>query len=159
MAVQLGRESWQSIWPEVRGLTEAHSEEVDSGVESRREFKLDLEQLQAASDWGILRIYTARRPEGQLVGYLTWQISMDLESEGLKIAQQGAWYMAPGWPLAAAKLFLFSLEDLRSIGVSCVFPHHRLQGRGTGLGRWFRWLGAKPLMHVYCLWIKGAPHA
>jgi hypothetical protein len=34
-----------------------------------------------------------------------------------------------------------------------MFPHHRLHGRGAGLGRFFRRRGASEIQRTYCLQI------
>jgi hypothetical protein len=149
----IGAEPWsEGLWAEARALAEAHFEEVDGGVEPRRPFALDetiMARLQAA---GALRIVTARM-DGRLVGYFTWNITLDPESRGLLIGQQGAWYVAPGHPRAAVMMFDASVELLKRCGVKCVFPHHRAQGRGAGLGKFFRRRGATKIQDTYSLWI------
>jgi hypothetical protein len=50
------------------------------------------------------------------------------------IAQQGAWYLEPGFPRLAAQMFDASIDMLRSLGVKMIFPHHRTQGAGTASG-------------------------
>ena len=152
LQVQLAREGWEAIWPEVNELATLHAGEVERGVEPRRRFKIDAARMQQASDAGVLRIYTARRGS-KLVGYLTWQVMLDVESEGLLIAQQGAWYVAPGNPKVALELFEYSLASLKLAGVQCCFPHHRTQGRGAGLGKFFARWGAKRIQETYLLWI------
>jgi hypothetical protein len=108
--------------------------------------------MAAASDAGVLRVYTARRGS-KLIGYLTWQVAKDLESRDLLVAFQGAFFVAPGNWGVAQRLFLHSLADLKIAGVRCLFPHHRLQGRGAKIGRFFMRWGAKPAKQEYILWI------
>lgn len=147
-------EPWDSIWPEVGRLAEEHFDEVDGGVEPRRKLKLDVPRLRAMSLMGCLLIVTARR-DGRLVGYYTWQIMPDVESEGLLIAQQGAWFVtrAAGSVNLGYRMFERSIAELKLMNVKMIFPHHRLQGRGTRLGRFFEMFGAKPIQHTYSLWI------
>ena len=150
--VRIALEPWQAIWPAVETLALAHGKEVEPS-DSPRRIKLDPKLFQAMSDGGFLRIYTLRL-DGVLSGYLTWQLMMDPESEGLPIAMQGAWYVLPRAPWgSAAKLFTHSLEDLRSVGVKCCFPHHRMLGRGRGLDKFFRSLGAVKIQDSYQLWL------
>lgn len=151
--VTLELEPFRAIWPEVGKLGEAHFAEVDGGVEPKRKFKLDLVLMNAMSDAGVLRIVVARDLGKRILGYFTWQISPDVESQGLLVAQQGAWYVSPGHPRIALALFQRSLLELRALGVDCVFPHHRLQGRGAGLERFFIRQGAKAMQVTYSLWI------
>jgi len=148
----VGIEPFQHFWKEARPLAEAHSVEVDSGVEPRRRFRVDEANMLVAQQAGCLRVF-ALRQNGTLIGYLTWQISLDLESEGLVIAQQGAWYVAPGHARGAHKLFTDSVATLRTMGVKHIFPHHRTQGRGDGIGRFFERQGAKEIQRTYSMWI------
>ena len=146
-------EPWDAFWQEARPLAEAHSVEVDSGVEPRRRFKVDEHQMRLLQKYGVLKVFALRK-DGALVGYLTWQISKDVESEGLTIAQQGAWYVAPGHARGARLLFMRSVETLRDrFQVQHIFPHHRTQGRGDSLGRFFERLGAKKIQETYSLWV------
>jgi hypothetical protein len=135
---------------ELHPLVEAHAREVahDAGAH----FKLDLEIMRAIAAHGVLKVLVARRA-GRAVGYLTWNLSRDVEAEGMLIAQQGGWYVAPGNWRAAVMLFDASIEVLRDAGVHRMFPHHRLQGRGAGLGRFFRRRGASEIQRTYCLQI------
>ena len=145
-------------WRDVKRLGEQHFEEVDGGIEPRRPFKLDENVMAALERIGAVKIFVARAA-GKIIGYFTWQISHDVESEGLMIAQQGAFYVEPGNPKVAHALFERSVRDLRSMGVKCVFPHHRTQGRGSHLGRFFERRGAKKIQETYVLWIGTEKHA
>lgn len=145
-------EPWATFWLDAAPLAAAHSIEVDTGVESRRKFKVDTEMMAMMNLAGSLIIITARL-DHKLVGYFTWTIAPDVESLGLLIALQGAWYVSPGSPRAAYAMFDHSIQALRTRGIRCIFPHHRLQGRGQGLGKFFHRRGAKLIQHTYCLWI------
>lgn len=148
-------EPWSdAFWSEAEPLATDHFEEVDGGVEPRRRFKLDTPFMQRLSDAGILKLFTARL-DGRLVGYYTWNVTSDVESAGLLIAQQGAWYVEPNRPKVACCMFDFAVEELRKMGVQCIFPHHRVQGRGANIGRFFTKRGAKKIQDTYCLWIGG----
>lgn len=146
-------EPWSHIWPEAEALAQEHSAEVDLGVEPKRPHRVDSGLMEKLYQAGILKCFALRAPSGRLLGYLTWQVMLDPESQGLVMAQQGAWYVAPGHGRAARALFSESLLFLRAFGVQHVFPHHRLQGRGKGIGRFFQRLGAKEIQHTYSLWI------
>lgn len=145
-------EPWDDFWPEADALARKHFEEVDGGVESRRVYAPDAAKMRALNALGVLRVFSARRG-GRLVGYFTWQIMPDIESSGLLIAQQGAWYAELGEARVGFKLFEFSLAALRALGVQMIFPHHRTQGRGAELGRFFKRWGAKHIQNTYSLWI------
>ena len=151
----LAQEPWsEAFWSEARALAEAHFEEVDGGVEPNRPFKLDVGFMQKLSDGGVLKLFTARR-DGRLVGYYTWNVQYDVESQGLLIAQQGAWYVEPSQTTTACRMFDYAIAELRKIGVQCVYPHHRAQVRGSNIGRFFRRRGAKKIQDTYSLWIGG----
>lgn len=145
-------EPWARIWPDAGLLAVAHAQEVDGGIEPRRRFQLDTEMMALLDAAGRLKVLSARR-DGQMVGYFTWMLESDIESKGLLVAQQGAWYVAPEHPGAAVALFDRSVEELRALGVQCIFPHHRLQGRGAKLGKFFERRGAVEIQHTYQLWI------
>lgn len=137
---------------EIMALASDHFQEVDGGVEDRRVFKLDRKLMSMLDASGAFLLLTAR-DDGRLIGYITWNITPDVESEGLTIAQQGAWYTLPGNAGAGARLFDHSLELLKLRGVDCAYPHHRAQGRGSDLSAFFKRRGAKETQRTYSLWI------
>jgi hypothetical protein len=146
-------EPWtDAFWAEMEPLANDHFHEVDGDVEPNRPFELDLRLMKAISDAGALMLISARKA-GTLIGYFTWNIAPDVESRGLLIGQQGAWYVRPGHPRIAAKMFHVAIAELKARGVQCVFPHHRTQGRGANIGRFFKRRGAKDIQRTYCLWI------
>lgn len=155
LEIKLNLESWQECKLEALALARLHADEIgEEEVEPRRRHEIDSGLMEMLSNSLVLRIYTAR-VDSKLVGYLTWNISLDVESRGLVIAQQGGWFHdseCKSFGLAW-KLFQFSIDDLRAYGVQQIFPHHRLLGRGRHLGKFFERLGAKPLQHTYSLWI------
>lgn len=152
--IELRVETFDEVWPECDELASKHFTEVDGGVEPRRVYKLDYRAMRQLSQLGFLKIFTAR-DNGQLVGYCTWNVMPDIESQGLLIARQGAWFMDDSFGLGSVglRLFRFAMSHLKNLGVQMIFPHHRLQGRGKDLGKFFTRIGCKPIMHEYCLWI------
>ena len=152
--IRIGLERWESIWPDADALGRAHFEEVDGGVEPNRPYEIDTDLMKRLADAGVLRIITAR-VDGKLAGYCTWNVTLDVESRGLIIAQQGAWFVAKEYDSLhlGAQMFRASIAELRKLGVQNIFPHHRLQGRGVRLGAFFKRMGAKEIQHTYSLWI------
>ena len=149
----VAKEPWSdAFWSEAQPLAVAHFDEVDGGVEPRRRLNLDAPFMQRLSDAGVLQLFTARA-DGELVGYYTWNVTNDVESAGLLIAQQGAWYVQNDRPRVACQMFDFAVGELKKMGVQCIFPHHRAQGRGAHLGRFFARRGAKKIQDTYSLWI------
>lgn len=136
----------------MRPHAEAHFNEVDGGVEPNRPFKLDLGLMKAIAEAGSLKVVIGRQA-GMLVGYFTWNITLDVESAGLLIAQQGAWYVSPGHPRVAVLMFDAAVGELKALGVKCIYPHHRTQGRGANIGRFFKRRGAKHIQQTYSCWI------
>lgn len=150
---QIEIEPWgPDLWADMEPLTEAHALEVDGGVEPRRPFKVDQALMGQLAQTNVLWVITARI-SGELVGYFTWNVSLDVESQGLLIGQQGAWYVSPGHPGVAGHMFDKSVQVLKRLGVSCIYPHHRTQGRGAAIGRFFERRGAKHIQQNYSLWI------
>lgn len=152
--LEIGLEPFASIWPEVDALGAAHFEEVDGGIEPNRPYRLDVALMQQLENIGCLKIITAR-VKGHLAGYCTWNITPDVESAGLLIAQQGAWFVGKDFDRLhlGTKMLKMAITELRKLGVKNIFPHHRLQGRGARLGLLFRRMGAKEIQHTYSLWI------
>jgi hypothetical protein len=145
-------ETWRECGREFAALGREHFKETDDGVEPRRPYALDPVLMDRLCFSGVLKIMTARRC-GELVGYIVWQVTPDVESCGLIIAQMGPWFAKPGLPRVAHELWERSLGELKRMGVKMAFPHHRLQGRGANLGKFFRRQGAREIQHTYSLWI------
>jgi hypothetical protein len=102
-------------------------------------------------DLGVFKIVSARAPGGALVGYLTFSLGHDVESKDLLVANQGAWFVLPGFPRVAAQMFDFATCQLRDLGADVALLHHRLLGRGKGLGRFLTRRGAVEIKHEYYL--------
>lgn len=150
--IRIGLETFDSLWPEADALARKHFQEVDGGVEPNRPFELDAPLMRMIEQAGSLKIITAR-VNGKLVGYCSWNISPDVESRGLLIAQQGAWFIDEEHEGLGIRMFRVAISELKKFGVKNIFPHHRMQGRGVRLGRIFERLGAKEIQHTYSLWI------
>jgi hypothetical protein len=127
---------------------------VDGGIETGRPFKLDQAAMKLLDQAGVLKTVCARL-DGRLVGYYTWNIQRDVESEGMLIAQQGAWYVEPGHRKLAFLMFARAKSELKALGVEYIYPHHRTMGRGCNLGRFFERQGAVRIQETYSLRIGG----
>jgi len=145
---------WIRFWKEAEPLTKKHFEEVDGGVDDRRTWGPQGHVFGIMHSQGIMRVIGARL-EGRLVGYLTWNVLPDVESWNMPMAMQGMWFALPEVSRLGVgdKMFKTSLEVLKKLGVEYVSPHHRLQGRGKDIGKYFCKLGAKPIQQSYILWI------
>lgn len=155
----IGPEPWDSVWPEIDELFAQHFNEVEGELAQNRPYRLNEPEMRALNEKGFLRIVTAR-VDGVLAGYCMWMVTEDVESKGMLIAQHGPWFVKPqfGRFLLGVKLFDASIADLKKIGVSCAFPHHRLNGRGARLGAFFKRRGAVETQRTYSLWL-GEQHA
>jgi hypothetical protein len=156
--VVIGPESWDAVWPEIDVLFAEHFNEVEGELAENRPYRLDEPSMRVMATAGVLRIVTARI-DGVLAGYCMWQVTKDVESAGMLIAQHGPWFVRKGYThlMLGQKLFDASIADLRAIGVKNAFPHHRLQGRGAKLGAFFKRRGAVEMQRTYSLWL-GEPH-
>lgn len=145
-------ESWDELWPDAEALAADHFAEVDKNIEPLRPLNVNAGLMRRMWQTGVLNIATARR-NGRLVGYCTWNVAPDPESAGIIIGKQGAWFVERGLGGTGLQLYLFSLRCLAQMGVHCVYPHHRTQGRGAGLSKFFLSIGAKKIQDEYSLWI------
>ncbi len=158
--IVIGPERWDSIWPEVDSLGAAHYGEVCARSEPNRPYKLDAAAMRAMNEARTLLIFTAR-VDGVLAGYCMWTLANDVESAGLLIAQHGPWFVKEEFKglNLGAKLFDLSIDELRLIGVKCVFPHHRLEGRSAKVGAFYRRRGAVEIQRTYSMWLGELQHA
>lgn len=158
--VVIGPEPWDAIWPEADPLFAEHFGEVEGELAENRPYKLDEPMMRQMNAIGMLRICTAR-VDGILAGYCMWNVTPDVESAGMLIAQHGPWFVRKGYAhlMLGPKLFDASIADLRDIGVKNAFPHHRLEGRGAKLGAFFRRRGAVETQRTYSMWLGEPAHA
>jgi GNAT superfamily N-acetyltransferase len=154
--VTIRQERWSDVEKEHAELSREHFQEVEEGVEPRRPYKIDAALLSEMDKLNVIHIHAARI-DGELVGYCCWNIMPDAESAGLLIATHGPWFVVGRQDVRSLHLgtLLFdrSIEALKERGVKCVFPHHRMQGRGARLGAFYERRGAKEIQRTYCLWI------
>lgn len=150
--VVIEREPWSAVWPQIEELFAEHFAEVEGDLALNRPYRLDEPSMRAMCAAGILRITTARL-DGILAGYCMWQVIPDVESAGMLIAQHGPWFVRKRYARLqlGIKLFDASIADLRALGVSQAFPHHRLLGRGAKLGTFYRRRGAVETQRTYSL--------
>lgn len=148
---RVGWEPLESCYPEGQALMSAHLSESDSS--EHHPLKMNVPLLTELEKQGLFRVMTAR-VDGRLVGYITWSLVPDAESEGIVIADQGAWYCEPDQPLGR-KLLNQSFKELKAMGVQSVHLHHPENGRGAKLGALFKRLGAVPNQRRYSLWLDG----
>jgi hypothetical protein len=147
LPLELKLEKVVDTFDEGTPLMQAEHREVEWG---QRPYGPDYNSAVALEKLGVLKVLTARR-DGELVGFLVWTVDFDLESYGTLIANQGAWYVKPGNPLVAHKMFDRFIQELRQIGVKFVYLTHSVRGRGSELGRFFLRKGAVPKSHTYVM--------
>ena len=152
---KIHRIEWEPVmswWPDAQELLANHSVEVNAGVRHGHPYKMNITLLQSMEQIGTLRIMTAR-VNGTLKGYCTWTFLDDVESEGVLVADQGAWYISPDAPGLGRKILDKSIAEVKALGIQSVQLHHQLNGRGARLGKMFQRMGAIELQHRYSLWI------
>lgn len=152
------QETFADIWPECHALGQEHFAEVEGELVRNRPYCLDAGLMSQLCKAGVLKIIAARRGH-RLVGYCTWQLTMDVESAGLLIAHQGAWFVSNEGQGAGLPMFREARRVLHSLGVKWMFPHYRLRGRGRRLGAWLERLGAPATQVTHALWIGEAADA
>lgn len=152
--VEIALEPWDQIGREFLALGLRHFEEVDGGVEKKREGNPVPDLFALMDAIGTQKIFGARI-NGELVGYLAWSVEPDMECGGSLIAKMGPWFVSPECSDRRTALMLWnhSVGELRLMGVQCIYPHHRLQGRGANLGKFFNRQGAKEIQVTYSMWI------
>lgn len=153
-SVEISLEPWDQIGSEFLALGLKHFEEVDGGVEPKRKANPVRDLFALMDAIGTQKIWGARI-DGELIGYLAWSVEPDIECGGSLIAKMGPWFVSPEAKCrsAALRLWNHSIGELRLMGVQCIFPHHRMQGRGANLGKFFKRQGAKETQVTYSLWI------
>lgn len=156
--VRIGWEPADSWWADAEPLAVQHSLEVNAGERHGHPFKVNVSMIRDMERTGTFRVLTARI-NGQLVGYLTWTFTPDVESEGVLLADQGAWYVAPEARGVGRKMLDFSIEELQAAGIHSLQLHHQLNGRSARVGTLFKRMGAIEHQHRYTLWIGPAEDA
>ncbi len=151
MSVTYAFEPWEKIGPELTALGQVHFAEVDGGVEVGRPYELDADLIAMMDKAGALRTMGARE-SGVLIGYIMWFVQPDAESKGQIFAKMGPWFCVPGFFGVAFRVFKLSVDAIRrDDSVRFFYPHHRLNGRGANLGKFFRRMGAVEIEHTYSL--------
>jgi len=100
------------IWP----LLQACWEEVDQLAE-HMELDPDWEKFQQLQDMGMLRTYTSRNNEGEMVGFICVIIQSLLHSKGNYHAMTDVAYVKPEYRGKFTTLLSLVEEDLKEEGV------------------------------------------
>lgn len=153
-APTLAWEKWETFGHDALAIAKDHFSEVEGELAQRRPYNPNSAGMLALSQAGILHCLSAR-VAGKLVGYFTWNVIPDLESQSLLIGMQGAWYIDPAYRHGSLGVRMFdeSIAHLRRLGVCNAFLHHRTCGAGRGIGRFFRRRGGQLCQMTYSLWI------
>lgn len=152
--VRLGWENFADISEEVTQFACAAYMEVNPCGKPGHPYRLNVPLLVHMETSGNWRIMCAR-VNNRLAGYITWSFVPDAESEGVIIADQGAWFVADEFANLhlGRRMLERSIADLKQAGVHSVQLHHPVNGRGAKLGTMFRRMGAIENQHRYSLWI------
>lgn len=153
--VMIGPESWTRLWsPACQKLMMAHRDEVGQ-ADVRAPFDPDHERILALQNAGGLMVLGARYCD-ELVGYSIWYLVPSLESQGLIIAMQAPWYVAPefrGYGVGM-RLLNSAMLQLRQRGCKMLQGHLPLEGQGSDLWPVFARKGAKKIGTEFSLWLE-----
>src|SRR5215469_9788206 len=140
--------AWGDLWPDCEEMARAHWYEVRRNGETFP-YEVSVSAWENIFKAGLMQINTARS-EGQLVGYLIWFVTENLESAGQKVATMGPFYVRPEWAGAGKRLWMGSLDRLRVLGCKAARPHRSFHGeRRLRADKFFRAMGAEPYEMVY----------
>jgi hypothetical protein len=92
MALVFARESLMAVWDEAMVLAKANAAETFVVPEA---FDPNREQYQEMEKAGVVRMYTARTRQGELVGYQLMQMFNHPHAKSNLWAQQHTFYMRP----------------------------------------------------------------
>lgn len=145
----IGFEKISDVWPELLGLALQEQNEINE----QRPFNPDWKSMRILNDQGIFQLLTAR-VDGRMVGYFTWLLDFDMESKGVLVVNQTAWFVEKGHPIVGVKMLDRAISEFKRIGVEFAYFHHTVSGRGAKLGRLFESRGAKLLGYNYSLALK-----
>jgi hypothetical protein len=151
--VRVGWEPFDDMWPDAIPLTVRHDDESNK---SHHGHPLDPNVLLISEmeRCGSMKVVTARA-NGDLCGYLTWSFIPDVESQGITIAYQGAFFVDNDRKWAklnlGRKMLKWSVASLRQAGFRHFQFHHTADGRGARLGSLFCDMGAQPYQQTYSL--------
>lgn len=108
------------LWGEALPLLFAHWRELHEDAVD--ELTPDIDRYQALHANGVLRVFTARRSDGLLVGYAMFTVMGSLPCKQLLEAQQAAIYVQPDHrPKHGAAFLDYCTEELFSEGVDTVY--------------------------------------
>jgi len=123
MGVHLAREPLtEDLWCEVLPLLFAHWKEIAHYQDI--ELTPDRGRYATMEKAGLLRLFTARTPEGLLVGYACFTVAPSLHYAQSIQAQQDVVYVQPNMRGAIGRDFLrFCTAELAGEGVQVIYHH------------------------------------
>lgn len=149
--IRVGLESWAELSSDVEEFSTLQiSHWNEAGARPTFPLRLNTAMLEHLNSSGVFPILTARA-DGRLIGYICATITPDVESMGVLQAQQGTWFVSPGYPGVGMLLLQRLRLVLRNMGVHALYLHAPATGRGARLPKLFARLGAQPYQQVYCL--------
>lgn len=153
--VRIGLESFRSIWADGQQMGWQHYLESNGGERPGHPFSPNVEGICQIESAGVFCGLSAR-VNGVLMGYISWSLVPDMESIGVLMADQGAWFVSPEAPSElrlGRRLLDASIAFLRTRGIHELQLHAPVAGRGSRLAGLFARLGARPTQSRWALWI------
>lgn len=121
------RERAHELWGEIMPLLRRHWEEIAHYQDIVLE--PDVQRYCALEESGILRCYTARLDDGELVGYSIFVVNSNMHYSSSRQAVQDVLYLAPEYRGArdGAGLLAFCDEQLKAEAVQAVYHHVKVK--------------------------------
>ena len=154
--IEVERVPWSTLWGEAEPLMREHWLEVREN-RAGLEFKVDVETAQQIYVAGMMDCFMAWNDLGELVGYLIWFITSNIESSGNFVATLGPFFVLPEFKGAGRKLWAAGMRELRRRGVSVAHVHVSAWGpRQQEVRRFFESVGAVPYETKYEILVGGS---
>lgn len=119
--MRFARERFQDTIDEAMPLVTAHYDEIAHF----KDIPLDPDHVMYAAleDAGVLRVFTARTDEDQLIGYAVFFVRPNIHYKTSLQAAQDVIFIHPNHRGTGGKFILWCDEELRKEGVQAVYHH------------------------------------
>lgn len=143
-------ERFEHVYNEMIPLLEKHWEEIAHYKDIH--LNVDVDRYQAIQDQDMLRIYTARDEQGNLLGYAVYILSHNLHYKQMYQANQDVLFMNPQHRGLGGKLILYCDEQLSLEGVQVVYHHVK---KYFNFGPMLEKLGYEHIEYIYARRLDG----
>lgn len=147
--MKIAREPVHGLWPELLPMLEDGFKVYDPfpGVP----LEVDQAMYEALENAGVLRIFTARQDDGELVGYAVFIVAPSPRRRSVIVAQQDVLHTSNKvGPHAALALIRQSEAALRAEGVNLVYHSSPI---GCKFGQLLEMLHYRPIAQAHAKWL------